>query len=531
MLYAAEAISRSGKFMLSGRGFVTLKDFLTRAIRGFRGFGSGSGNEFIEEEAFHKEYWRRVVVPLPPEISVELSSLCDLRCATCSLSYRDEKGKNMDLQVFELLLEQTREFCGSYNLHGIGESLLHPHLITCVEKVKSCQALCRITTNGLKLTPERSREMIGAGLDSVTFSVDAATPNTYKLIRGSNSFERLHDNIRTLADLRTELGCARPKITTAFVANTKNADDLPAFVTWSKNVGADSVFIQCYEDRGWGGEYRLSKERDFVNLLKQAESTAEGAKILLQYEYPARMEIETGRVEATELPVWDPDLTNMTYPPRYTACEAPWVHGIVRANGDIDTCWFGETLGNIRNETFAEIWNGPAIRKFRQRQRSPGGPPPCCAKARGWHYCNPLRAATDSIAMGPDDHRQLGLGWHVRQDEPQRSFRFTDSTATVFLRNSGKPYLAMHLCAYTGEVRVVNISVNDVHVADMSVGSSWREYVVPLPFVREQFIQLTLNTGDFTIPCRTADSFDYRRLGVAVSLISLRSTRWPGWKV
>lgn len=536
-LFAA-AVRRPIRLKHIRYGLAALRDLSTRTSRRLRCFRpQPSKGGLIEEETFHQDYWRRTSVPLPPEISVELSSRCDLRCATCSLSYRKDAGQDMEPRVFDLLLEQTRDFCGSYNLHGIGESLLHRELIPCIRKVKDCKALCRITTNGLKLTPDLARDMIEAGMDSVTFSVDAATPETYRRVRRSNAFERLQSNIRALADIRAELGRDRPKITTAFVTNTKNAQDLPEFVDWSGAAGADLAFIQCYEDRGWG-DHGISKEKELDHLLAAAERRAGQRNIPLEYEYPARIEVEAGRVETEGLQVWDPDLTNVTDPPRYTACEATWRHGIVRADGNVDTCWFGETLGNILEEPFVEIWNGPRIRKFRQRQRCfTAEPPPCCAKARGWNYCNPLSVITDSVAMGEKAFPQLGLGWHIAQNEGELDFRFTDSVATVFLKNTGKPYLAMRLRidpalgghASREQVRGVDVSVNGLRVGRISVGLSWEEHIVRIPFLKNEYLEVTLHADDFTIPCRSTETFDFRRLGVAASLIALRSTRWPGW--
>ena len=516
------------------RGLMALQDLSTRIVRGIGCLTAPQPQDiFIEETAFHQAYWRQAAVPLPPEITVELTSRCDLRCATCSLSYRKDRGEDMTFDVFEKLLEQTREFCGSYNLHGIGESLLHPDLVRCIERVKDCRALCRITTNGLKLVPDLSRQIVDAGMDSVTFSVDAGTPETYRKIRRSNSFKDLFENIRALADVRAQVGFGRPRITTAFVATRENVQELPIFLDWSNDAGVDSVFVQCYEDRGWGDEHRLSKEGNFLGFLEEAEEMAKHLDLVFEYEYPARMAIETGRVSAQESPVWDSELPYVGDTPRYSACEATWVHGIVRANGDVDTCWFGETLGNIKESTFIDIWNGPAIREFRQRQRSfTDPPPPCCARARGWHYCNTLRDATDSIAIGPGDHPQLGLGWHVRQDEKQFYFRFTDSSAVVFLKNTGKPYLALRLCVYPTskkQARTVDISVGSLSVGSVSVDNAWREYIVRLPPLRDSFIKVTLTVDRFVIPCRTSASSDFRRLGVAVSLVALRSTRWPGW--
>ncbi len=481
---------------------------------------------YIEEEGFHRRHWAETPVPPPAEISVELSSRCDLRCATCSLAYAEDRGRDMDIEQFKRLLEQTAEFCSSYNLHGIGESLLHPHLVTCIELVKRHRALCRITTNGLRLVPALAEEVVRAGMDSVTFSVDAATAETYRRMRRSNKFGRLEENIRGLVGIRARLGRRRPVITAAFVWTNQNWQELPAFVDWASDVGADSAYVQSYDNRGWGEGYRVGAEDSAVTALEEANARAAARSIPLHFEYPARMDVETGRAGARELPVWDTDTARSTSRPRYSACEAPWVHGIVRANGNVDTCWFGETVGNIRERTFCEIWNGPRIREFRRRQRSLSTPPPpCCARTRGWHYCNPLAEIPDCLVMSCNDHAQLGLGWHVLQRDGDMIFRFTAAAATAFLRNSGKPRLLLRTCVYSptgaAETRRLSVAVDGRRIGTLEVGTLWRDQELRLPRSWRRFIEVSLAVNETCIPCRIADSFDYRRLGVAVSRIAL----------
>ncbi|MEO9253960.1 MAG: radical SAM protein, partial [Tepidiformaceae bacterium] len=69
-------------------------------------------------------------------------------------------------------------------LHGIGEPTLNPSLPAIIDAVKSRGAYALFNTNGLLLRGRLLESLVRSGLDEVRVSVDAATPETYRLVRG-----------------------------------------------------------------------------------------------------------------------------------------------------------------------------------------------------------------------------------------------------------------------------------------------------------------------------------------------------------
>jgi hypothetical protein len=48
-------------------------------------------------------------------------------------------------------------------------------------------------------------------------------------------------------------------------------------------------------------------------------------------------------------------------------CNAPWVSEVIEASGRVRLCFFHEPVGNIRDNTWSEIINGPGALPFRFR--------------------------------------------------------------------------------------------------------------------------------------------------------------------
>jgi len=75
----------------------------------------------------------------------------------------------------------------------------------------------------------------------LTASIDAATKDTYEYIRRGGKFETIKKNMEFAGKLRKtgELSYFRMN----FVVQKENYKEMPLFVEWGKEIGADEVFF------------------------------------------------------------------------------------------------------------------------------------------------------------------------------------------------------------------------------------------------------------------------------------------------
>ena len=91
--------------------------------------------------------WRRKKKPFSAW-QIELTTRCPLLCKMCIRSERDDwQFQDMPVENFKKILPYLKEV-ETVVLEGWGESLLHPHLIECVKRVKQEGAEVGFVTSG-----------------------------------------------------------------------------------------------------------------------------------------------------------------------------------------------------------------------------------------------------------------------------------------------------------------------------------------------------------------------------------------------
>lgn len=148
---------------------------------------------------FNYPKWQ-YVADFPLHVDFEASFRCNLNCPMCFRPHlaKQDHG-DMD---FDLYAESIRE-CAANDLYSIrlswrGESTLHPKLIDMIAFAKESGIKeVSFLTNGSRLTEEYSRELVRAGLDYLTISVDGLAHH-YNKLRTPLTFDEITEKIATL---------------------------------------------------------------------------------------------------------------------------------------------------------------------------------------------------------------------------------------------------------------------------------------------------------------------------------------------
>ena len=111
-------------------------------------------------------------------------------CAHCPYTYISQKPSYsqgfMDLNLYKKIIDEISLYKGiTLRPFERGEALINPQLAEMIKYAKE-KGVERIwlNTNGLLLTPKKSRELLEAGLDRLEVSIDAASEKTFSLIKG-----------------------------------------------------------------------------------------------------------------------------------------------------------------------------------------------------------------------------------------------------------------------------------------------------------------------------------------------------------
>lgn len=193
---------------------------------------------------------------------------CNLACPSCRTDYitlKDDlfeelKGKR-DQYLPELMTDvESLNICSSGDPFS---SRLYREFLFEFDGSRFPKLKINLNTNGVLLTKEVFLKMknIHKNLGNIFISLDAATLETYKIVRKGGDWEKLIQNIKDLVEFRRQ--GLFDHLQLDFVVQDHNYREMPLFVELGRGLGVDKVYFQRISN--WGTfsaeEY---KERDVV---------------------------------------------------------------------------------------------------------------------------------------------------------------------------------------------------------------------------------------------------------------------------
>lgn len=263
-----------------------------------------------------------MVRPLPIRLWVESSSRCNLRCVMCPNKELAASDKGlMDFDLFRKIVDEARGFVNDIYLHHRGEPLLNPALSDMIAYAREAGIKTRFHTNGTLLDPDKAERLLEAQPNLVSFSVDGFEKQAYERIRVGANFEQTVDHIVNLAERRSARGLKRPYLVVEKI-RFRNPDP-----------PEDAEAVARVRDRF------LQAGVDEVIEKEEYEWTTEAAP-------------------------------EQAGPRTCSACTFCWYAMVICADGTVTPCPqdFGArmVMGNAREQSLREIWNGPAYRGQRR---------------------------------------------------------------------------------------------------------------------------------------------------------------------
>ncbi|MBW2479623.1 MAG: SPASM domain-containing protein [Deltaproteobacteria bacterium] len=317
---------------------------------------------------------------LPKILYIETTNRCNLRCKGCIL-YRGswEPDRDMSLADFIRITDQLPDLQQAY-LHGIGEPLLNRELPDIIRHLKSRSVYALFNSNGILLNAQRQHELVSAGLDELRISLDAASTGGYQKIRGSDRFEQIVANLKSLRLLQKQRHVTYPKLSLWFLGTRDNISELPGLIALAAEIGIGEVYLQrlvfFQDDEGYGVARATKTLQDSTdgssNLIKESQEMA--AKLGVRLNASG----QTSPVESLQ------GKTETGRP--WRMCYRPLTLMYVTANGNVLPCCISPfatadyasiLLGNAFENSLEEIWSGAAYVRFRTAHQT-ARPPQCC---------------------------------------------------------------------------------------------------------------------------------------------------------
>lgn len=279
------------------------------------------------------------LIPFPRVLRIEPASQCNLACSHCPTGTVDMDRGIMEGVVFEKVLSEIsahKDFIKVIVLYHGGEPLLNRNFYSMVARINDINSnfVIKTVSNGMALTKKHAEDILNSGIDLIEFSLDGESSDESQHVRVDSNTQLIIENIKGLIALKKSRNAAKPEIyiaTTQFLRdkNSTESPGAPAVPAWLKHLfegevsGYKTTYALRWPHMGNSGKF------DFFKPVSGVDSN-------------------------------ECDLVVNTL--------------TVRADGTVVPCCFDLTsklvMGNILEESLADIWNGQKYSMLRESIKS-----------------------------------------------------------------------------------------------------------------------------------------------------------------
>lgn len=183
---------------------------------------------------------------IPICVEIHLTMLCQQKCKYCTFKNRI-LTPNLDFFLLKnFLFDLSKNGCKSILWSGGGEpSLYNNSNFTLSDVIKYTNDLGLkqgLYTNGENLTSEMMKEIV-LNCTFVRISLDAFTAKTYKKIHGSNKYNKIISNIKTLINLKKNFN-SNINIGISFVVYKENTFDIILTKKFLNEIKPDYIYFR-----------------------------------------------------------------------------------------------------------------------------------------------------------------------------------------------------------------------------------------------------------------------------------------------
>lgn len=273
----------------------------------------------------------------PVSISFEPTTSCNLRCPECPSGLRQFTRPTGMLQkdFFRDTIDDIYKELLYLIFYFQGEPYLNPDFLEMVKYASSKGIYTATSTNAHYLTDDNAKRTVESGLDRLIISIDGTTQDVYQQYRVGGNIEKVIEGAKNIVKWKKKLKSKTPFVFFQFLVVKPNEHQIEAIKQLAKEVGVDEVRFKTAQVYDY--------ETDPNNLIPTIDTFSRYKKN-----------------------------TDGTYTPKNKMVNRCWKlqhANVITWDGLVVPCCFDKDamhqLGNLKNQSFKEIWNNDNYRQFR----------------------------------------------------------------------------------------------------------------------------------------------------------------------
>lgn len=284
-------------------------------------------------------------IPIFPKmVVIAINYVCNALCPGCAYTNSQIRAtysdtKYMSETTFKKIADEVGKEGAWLRISGGGEPMIQPNMVELIAYAKEKGCKVGLINNGSLMDENTASRLLKLDIDMIEFSVDAADPMTYDIVRKGLSFDKLVTNVRRTFALRNEM-----KSKTKIIASGIN------------QIGVDIDAVEKF----WLPTVDIFQKRKF--LTWGINSLSDSA-----------------------------DKTPYLPPEERIPCPIIFDRLLIDSRGRAMFCIYdiaGKTdMGNVHDSTIKEIWNSDAFGKIRiAHLEGRGDEIEICKTCEDWQY-------------------------------------------------------------------------------------------------------------------------------------------------
>lgn len=273
----------------------------------------------------------------PVSISFEPTTSCNLRCPECPSGLRAFTRPTGMLQedFFTKTINEIHKELLYLIFYFQGEPYLNTDFLKMVRYAADHKIYTATSTNAHYLTDENAKKTVESGLDRLIISIDGTTQETYKQYRVGGNLEKVIAGAKNIVKWKKELNSKTPFIIFQFLVVKHNEHQIEEVKELGKEVGVDQV------------RFKTAQVYDYVNDPNNL--------IPVNEKYSRYKKNKDGSFKAKN------KMANHCWKLQHA--------NVITWDGLVVPCCFDKDaqhrLGNLKNESFKEIWHNNNYKQFR----------------------------------------------------------------------------------------------------------------------------------------------------------------------
>lgn len=319
----------------------------------------------------------------PEAITFFLTRLCNLRCKMCGQwgeygARNAQEGRVLKehLSFIEIkkTLDEVSAFKPNITLFG-GEPLIHPEVLEIIRYIKAKGLHCLVITNGVRLS-DFAEAIVNAGLDELNISIDGSR-ELHDQIRGlAGAFDKIASGVDSINDFKRRLSRNKPLINIQCTINQYNYERLEEMLEVAERLQANSL---TFHNLIFLNQKAIEAQKKVDAILNCSTKDWEGfvfepgidsqklyqkLNAILCQKHPFKVDYFPNFSQEFLLAYYDDVYVPENYGSR---CVSPWACVYVFPDGGVKPCLSNSyAFGNIKENSFSEIWNSQKAIKFRR---------------------------------------------------------------------------------------------------------------------------------------------------------------------